>query len=516
MVVAAMGTAAPQVFAQTNAPGSPAPGSFAPPPSVAAAPAPSSVAPAPVPGAIEAKPDANAGGLSVESTATSQAAPPAAGGAAAAAPVSNEDKPWMEQLLPFDGQAELGLVAGVLFPSSSLNLKAETSFHQTFATAPMLGVRGAYFPIRYLGGELEYVAGFSKTETDNKSATPWSMRAQVIAQYPGWRVTPFAVLGAGRIGVFSSGVGNDGDPLLLWGVGAKAALTRSLLVRLDLRDNMSQKFNASNGSQSHSFEMLLGVSLVLGRPEAAPVNVVMDSDGDGLVDRVDKCPMEPGVGADGCPIKDGDGDGVADADDKCPGVKGAPPDGCPTVKDSDGDGVRDDKDKCIEIKGEPPDGCPSDLDSDNDGIIDARDKCPTEAETKNGFEDADGCPDELPAQVKSFTGVIQGIEFDREKATIRPSSAQALDRSASVLAEFPSLRVLVIGHTDDTGGRDKNVKLSTERAEAVKAYLVSRGIEPSRIQTRGAGPDEPLDTNATAAGRQRNRRIEFKLVQGGD
>jgi len=262
--------------------------------------------------------------------------------------------------------------------------------------------------------------------------------------------------------------------------------------------------------------MLLGVSLILGRPEAPPANAVLDSDGDGLVDRVDKCPMEPGVGADGCPMKDGDGDGVADNEDKCPDVKGAPPDGCPTVKDSDGDGIRDDQDKCIELRGDLPDGCPSSMDSDNDGIIDSKDKCPTEPETKNGFEDADGCPDELPAQVKSFTGVIQGIEFDRDKASIRPSSADALNNSAGVLTQYPSLRVLIIGHTDDTGGRDKNVKLSTERAEAVKAYLVGKGIEPSRIQTRGAGPDEPLDSNATAVGRQRNRRIEFKLIQGSD
>ena len=518
MVVAAMVTTAPQVFAQTNAPSSVEPPSAAsvPPPSAAAEPAPGSVAPTTAPGATDAKPDANASGLSVESTASAEAAPTAAGSAAAApkAPEAGDNKPWMQQLLPFDGQAELGVIAGLLFPSSTINLKAETSPHQTFATAPELGVRGAYFPIKYVGGELEYVAGFSKTNGDGKSATPWSLRAQLIGQFPGWRVTPFAVLGAGRIGVFSSGVGNDGDPLFLWGVGAKAALTPSMLVRLDLRDNMSQKFGASNGSQTHSFEMLLGVSLILGRPEAPPANAVLDSDGDGLVDRVDKCPMEPGVGADGCPMKDGDGDGVADNEDKCPDVKGAPPDGCPTVKDSDGDGIRDDQDKCIELRGDLPDGCPSSMDSDNDGIIDSKDKCPTEPETKNGFEDADGCPDELPAQVKSFTGVIQGIEFDRDKASIRPSSSEALNNSAGVLTQYPSLRVLIIGHTDDTGGRDKNVKLSKERAESVKDYLVSKGIEPSRIQTRGAGPDEPLDSNATAAGRQRNRRIEFRLIQG--
>ncbi len=505
MVVTAMGATTPQVLAQTNAPSSVAP------PLSAAAPAPVNANPAPAPGLPDAKPDTNAGGLSVQSTTS---APGAAAVAESKAPESGDAKPWMQQLLPFDGQAELGLVTGLLFPSSSVNLKADNLPHQTLATAPELGVRGAYFPIKYVGGELEYVAGFSKTNSDGYSATLWALRAQVIGQFPGWRVTPFAVLGAGRIGVISTGVGNDGDPLFHWGVGAKAALTPSLLVRLDLRDNMSQKYGASSGSQSNNFEMLLGVSLILGRPEAVPVvNTVLDTDGDGLVDRVDKCPTEPGAGADGCPIRDADGDGVVDNEDKCPNVKGGPPDGCPVIKDSDGDGVPDDKDKCIDVKGELPDGCPSDKDSDNDGIIDSKDKCPNEAETKNGFEDADGCPDELPAQVKSFTGVIKGIEFDRDKASIRPSSTETLDRSALVLTEFPSLRVLITGHTDDTGGRDKNVQLSKERAEAVKAHLVGKGVDPTRIETHGAGPDEPLDSNATAAGRQRNRRIEFKLIQ---
>jgi OOP family OmpA-OmpF porin len=419
----------------------------------------------------------------------------------------------MEQLKPVDNLAELGLITGLMFPSGSLNLQSQYAAHQTLSVAPELGVRGAYFPIKYVGGELEYVAGFSKTSADSQSATLWALRAQVIGQYPEWRVTPFAVLGLGRVGAFSNSLGNDGDPLFHFGVGAKAALTPSLLVRLDLRDNMSQKYGSSNGSQTHSFEMLVGVSLVLGRPQPPPPAVVTDTDGDGLVDRIDKCPTEAGVSADGCPVKDMDGDGVGDADDKCPDVKGNPPEGCPIVKDSDGDGVPDDKDKCLEEKGEPPDGCPANKDSDQDGIVDSKDKCPTEAESRNGFEDADGCPDELPAQVKDFTGILKGIEFEREKATISPASLPLLDKSALVLADYPSLRVLITGHTDDTGGRDKNLQLSKARAEAVKMYFVSKGIEPSRIQTRGAGAEEPLDTNATAAGRQRNRRIEIKLLK---
>jgi OOP family OmpA-OmpF porin len=456
------------------------------------------------------------GALSVQSSATTAGdSAPVVGGAAAGAQVAAEtqEKPWIEQLQPVDNLVELGLVAGLMFPSSSLNLQSQYSAHQTLSVAPELGVRGAYFPIKYVGAELEYVVGFSKTNTDDTGAQLWALRAHVIGQFPEWRVTPFALLGAGRLGVFSSGMGNDADPLFHFGVGAKAALTPDMLVRLDLRDNMSQKYGASDGTQTHSFEILAGVSLILGRPDEPPAVVAVDTDGDGLVDRVDKCPMEPGVGADGCPVKDMDADGVADTEDKCPDVKGNPPDGCPIVKDTDADGVPDDKDKCLEQKGDPPDGCPGDKDSDSDGILDSKDKCPNEAESRNGFEDTDGCPDELPTQVKEFTGVLKGIEFDRDKATISPASLPALDKSALVLSGYPSLRVLITGHTDDTGGREKNLQLSKARAEAVKAYFVSKGIDTTRIETRGAGSDEPLDSNATAAGRQRNRRIEIKLLK---
>ena len=513
MVITAMGLLASSAMAQPSEPtGEPAAGSSdAKPESTSAIPK-------------DTKNVDYGSGIPEEPSASAEAAAPNPASAVSeplpetqlkAATSGEDNKPWMQQLLPTDGMIELGAVTGLLFPSRVHNLQSQTAKHQHLATAPELGVRVGYFPIKYLGGEIEYVAGFSKTEKDNQSATMWALRGELIGQYPGWRITPFAVIGGGRIGVFSSTMGNDGDPLFDWGVGVKAALTPSLLIRWDIRDNMHQKHGAPDGAQCNSFETLLGLSLTLGRPQPPPPVAVLDSDGDGLVDRVDKCPNEAGVGPDGCPPKDSDGDGVMDNDDKCPNVKGEAPDGCPP-KDSDGDGVADSKDKCPNEKGEPPDGCPSTRDSDGDGIIDSKDKCPNEPETKNGFEDDDGCPDELPAQVKDFTGVIQGIEFDRDKASITPGSSTTLDKSAAVLQQYPSLRVLITGHTDNTGVREKNVQLSKERAEAVKAYLVGKGVNPSRIETKGAGPDEPIDSNVTAVGRQRNRRIEFKLIKDSD
>lgn len=183
----------------------------------------------------------------------------------------------------------------------------------------------------------------------------------------------------------------------------------------------------------------------------------------------------------------------------------------PLPKDSDGDGFADGDDKCPNQAGIAPDGCP-DPDPDKDGVIGPNDKCPTEAETANGYQDADGCPDEIPAEVKKFTGVIQGIEFDTGKATIRPKSKPVLDEALKVLRDNPDVRIEVSGHTDDVGDAKKNVELSQKRADAVKEYFVSQGVDAARITTRGAGPDQPIADNKTAEGKQKNRRIEFKLL----
>jgi OOP family OmpA-OmpF porin len=234
-----------------------------------------------------------------------------------------------------------------------------------------------------------------------------------------------------------------------------------------------------------------------------------DRDNDSVNDERDMCPDQAGPAPDGCP--DSDGDGIFDNKDACPKEAG-PGCGCP-LKDRDGDHFVDELDKCPDQAG-PLEGCP-DTDPDRDGIVGDADKCPNQAETVNGFEDGDGCPDVVPEKVRKFTGVIKGIEFDRNGDHIRPGSTATLDNAVLILNEFPSLRIMISGHTDSDGVRDYNIDLSQRRAAAVKDYLVSKGIADSRIETRGAGPDEPIDDNKTKAGKQRNRRIEFKLLEGG-
>ncbi|MGJ1203787.1 OmpA family protein [Sphingobacterium lactis] len=161
-------------------------------------------------------------------------------------------------------------------------------------------------------------------------------------------------------------------------------------------------------------------------------------------------------------------------------------------------------------------------DDDGDGVANKFDKCPdTPAGTK---VDGSGCP--LP-ELKNETKVIEKIvvteedkkvvdeaiknlEFDLSKATIRPSSYESLNKVAALLIE-KNFSLKLAGHTDNTGSLQLNLRLSKERAESVKAYLVSKGANASRIEATGYGPNQPIATNSTAEGRQQNRRVEFTL-----
>ena len=158
-----------------------------------------------------------------------------------------------------------------------------------------------------------------------------------------------------------------------------------------------------------------------------------------------------------------------------------------------------------------PDGCPS-PDTDGDGILDNKDSCIELPETKNGYKDRDGCPDEVPKAVAKFAGVIKGIYFDVDKDTIKPNSRVTLNAAVKVLKEFDDVHLEISGHTDSDGNRAHNSELSRARAEAVRNYLVEKGVAPGRLITRGAGPDEPIAPNDTKKNKSLNRRIEFKLM----
>ncbi|WP_219222507.1 DUF6089 family protein [Pedobacter antarcticus] len=155
-------------------------------------------------------------------------------------------------------------------------------------------------------------------------------------------------------------------------------------------------------------------------------------------------------------------------------------------------------------------------DSDGDGVADRLDKCPnTPAGT---VVDGSGCPFAVvkekviitEADRKVVAEAIKDLEFDLNKATIRPKSYTTLNRVAALLVE-KNFSLKLAGHTDSTGPAALNMRLSKERAESVKAYLVSQGANASRIEATGYGKDQPIASNKTAAGRQKNRRVEFTL-----
>lgn len=157
--------------------------------------------------------------------------------------------------------------------------------------------------------------------------------------------------------------------------------------------------------------------------------------------------------------------------------------------------------------GSTAEGCPP-LDTDGDGIVDGDDKCPDNPETRNGYEDADGCPDEIPVAVTRYKGTIPKVRFERDSAAISESQA-LLDAAVAVLLDYPAMQVEISGHT----AAGERPELSLRRAEAVRDYLVAHGVAGERLRVRGAAEEEPIGDLATAAGKAKNRRVEFTILE---
>ena len=233
-----------------------------------------------------------------------------------------------------------------------------------------------------------------------------------------------------------------------------------------------------------------------------------DTDGDGIIDSLDKCPTVKGLAKyDGCPIPDTDKDGINDEEDKCPTVPGlARYQGCP-IPDTDGDGINDEEDKCPTVPGVARyQGCPV-PDTDGDGVNDEEDKCVTIPGPKENF----GCPI-IPEEVKKRVDLAaKNILFVTGSAKLQKSSFKGLDDVVKIMSENPGMSLAIDGHTDYVGKEDYNQTLSDNRAASVKTYLVSKGIDESRITATGHGELKPIADNKTAAGRQKNRRSEMTL-----
>jgi outer membrane protein OmpA-like peptidoglycan-associated protein len=255
-----------------------------------------------------------------------------------------------------------------------------------------------------------------------------------------------------------------------------------------------------------------------------------DTDGDGINDDEDECPMVPGLKEfNGCP--DTDGDGIEDAKDECPEVAGSADfNGCP---DSDGDGVEDRKDECPKRKG-PMElgGCP---DRDKDGVADKDDACPTEAGDPNlgGCPDADGdgvadkddacpqeggtvanggCPEMSIDVIEELNTSTAAILFALGSSELNYEGKAVLDEIAQVLKAYPTTYLEIAGHTCNIDTFTFNQGLSEARAKAVRQYLITKqGVSPSRLTAKGYGENEPIADNVTAEGRAKNRRVEIRV-----
>jgi len=326
-----------------------------------------------------------------------------------------------------------------------------------------------------------------------------------------------------------------------------------VFIRGDASQSLADMYQASNYKGSFRNQVIsasIGVSMDLTTPSAPKKKLPdttakttkppKDKDKDGVSDKEDQCPTVAGTKElMGCP--DRDGDGVADKDDRCPDKKGSVSNhGCP-APDTDNDGVPDDLDKCPTVKGlEKYNGCPS-SDSDGDGVPDDQDNCPTVAgllryngcpipdtdgdgvndeidhcKTVPGLSTNHGCPEKQINEVNNEATErvnynSKKIQFELNKSDLLPSSFAAMDEIVKLLNENPAYKLKIEGHASMEGDHFKNLKLSEDRAAAVKNYLVSKGIDAGRLTTIGYGNARVLtiDRQQQAI----NRRVEMKLYQ---
>ena len=292
-------------------------------------------------------------------------------------------------------------------------------------------------------------------------------------------VNPYITVGLGQLQTRIPGT-RDSDFYLKYGVGVMADLAKNVDkgTNVQLRGEIAGRRTDTTGS-SDPVDYLVGVGLVYSWGGKIASKVPLDSDGDGVPDDMDKCPgtaPNTPVDANGCEL-DSDGDGVVDSKDRCPGTpRGTKVDefGCPIDGDADGDGVKDSKDQC---PGTPAGAKVNDVGCEIGEII------------------------------------LRGVVFDTGKDVITPRSALILDSVAAGPAGKAGTRVEIRGHTDDIGNEALNMDLSRRRAEAVKAYLVGKGLRAEDLTTVGLGEMQPIAPNDTPENREQNRRVTLQFLE---
>ena len=314
--------------------------------------------------------------------------------------------------------------------------------------------------------------------------------------------------------------GKERSHTLNGGAGVNIPLSEKVSIKFS--SNYKHAFNDMQSLKAH-FQHNVGVAVNFGGK---------DSDRDGVYDQYDDCPNQPGLPAfNGCP--DNDGDGIENSKDACPDVAGlAEFGGCPDsdgdgvpdtqdacvnevgskemngCPDSDGDGVSDNIDTCFDVAGPAANnGCPW-PDTDGDGVLDKDDKCPNTA----GVSSNNGCPEPTKEIMERLNAVGAMIPFQLNRAELGKEVKGLLGEVLGIMNNYPKTPFMIEGHTDSSGPKAFNQKLSEMRAMSVKEYLVDNGITSSRLMTVGYGEDKPMVSNSTRKGRIKNRRVEFKVI----
>jgi OOP family OmpA-OmpF porin len=392
---------------------------------------------------------------------------------------------------------EVGGFLGPRFFSqvSALGYIDDAPGHPMLENSVEFGARVSHpFMVPWLNPELELAISPTQTHeivvngADIPSVAIFWMEPRMQLRFdllPHRRVQPLIVVGAGAPiqlsaarKTLNSGVIGDGYV----GAGVRLNTSKGFTIRFDARLAFIPGVDMTSGDNKLGFEanFVLGVQLAPGskraphREAAPPASPTSDRDGDGIVDANDKCPER--------------------AEDK--------------------DGFEDE------------DGCP-DIDNDGDKVLDISDKCPNEPETMNGFEDEDGCPDSVPADVAAIHGSIEGLIYAEGETAVHESAKASLRKIAKVMKAHPSIKIALVGHTDDREAKAFAVppepgqpapgidtvanELAHARAEAVRQALGTLGIAPDRVLVDGVGAEAPVADNATAKGRLANRRVEVRL-----
>ena len=384
---------------------------------------------------------------------------------------------------------ELGAMFGPrLFAKDSI-LGEQDDFDTSLRNGVILGGRAARPLTPWLVPEVELVISPATTRSLDIDVFWFEPRAHLRLQTrPKQRLRPFALIGGGmpvvlstKRGAYPSGL--TGEAYVGGGAGWDPG--RGIALRLDARVSLFQG-RGDEKPVTVEGELTAGVWFELGHPDKTPA---------ARARRAAAAELEP--------PPDTDGDGYLDASDACP------------ARAEDHDGF-DDKD-----------GCP-DIDNDGDQVLDVADKCATVVESYNGFEDDDGCPDTVHPDVDGIIGTVEGLLYGAGDTDVRASANEGLERIVKVLQAHPSVRLILVGHTDSQEAAKRApadlppdaeppdpaelaLALGRERATAVARALIKRGLGRGRFVIESAGFESPVSDDDTNRARLRNRRVEVKL-----